>query len=152
MSFVAKDYMSKKIKSVRPDMNARKALRLLMRSRTSGLPVIDRRGAVVGVFTEKEVLKAILPSYVKDVGDFIYGEDSKAELKKLCRLEKSKVRDVMRREVPTVSGETSLTEVSRIMLTRSERRVVVTKGRKAIGVITRSDVVRALAEEAGLRF
>jgi CBS domain-containing protein len=123
-----------------------------MRSRTSGLPVLDRRGTVVGVFTEKEVLKAILPSYVKDVGDFIYGEDSKAELKKLCRLEKSKVRDVMRKEVPTVSGETSLTEVSRIMLTRSERRVVVTRGRKAIGVITRSDVVRALAEEAGLRF
>jgi len=152
MSFVAKDYMSKKIKSVSPDMNARKALRLLMRSRTSGLPVLDRRGTVVGVFTEKEVLKAILPSYVKDVGDFIYGEDSKAELKKLCRLEKSKVRDVMRKEVPTVSGETSLTEVSRIMLTRSERRVVVTRGRKAIGVITRSDVVRALAEEAGLRF
>ena len=152
MSFVAKDYMSKKIKSVRPDMNAKKALLLLIQSRTSGLPVIDKTGAVVGVFTEKEVLKAILPSYIKDVGAFIYGEDSKAELKKLCRLEKCKVEDVMRIEVPTISPETSLTEVSKIMLTKNERRVIVTKGNKAIGVITRSDVVKALAKEAGMRF
>jgi CBS domain-containing protein len=152
MSFIAKDYMSKKIKSVRPDMNAKKALQLLIKSKTSGLPVIDRTGAVVGVFTEKEVLKAILPSYIKYVGAFIYGEDTKSELKKLCRLEKCTVKDVMRTEVPTISPETSLTEVSKIMLTRSERRVIVTKGKKAIGVITRSDVVKALAKEAGMRF
>ena len=151
MSFVAKDYMSKKIKSVRPDMNAKKALQLLIHSKTSGLPVIDRTGAVVGVFTEKEVLKAILPSYIKDVGAFIYGEDTKAELKKLCRLQKFQVKDVMRTEVPTIVGETSLTEVSKIMLTRNERRVIVTKGNRAIGVITRSDVMKALAKEAGMR-
>ncbi len=150
MSFVAKDYMSKKIRFVRPDMNAKKALQLLIRSKTSGLPVIDTTGAVVGVFTEKEVLKAILPSYIKDVGAFIYGEDTKSELKKLCRLQKFQVKDVMRTEVPTISPETSLTEVSKIMLTKNERRVIVTKGSKAIGVITRSDVVKALLKEAGM--
>lgn len=150
MSSVAKDYMSKKIKLVRPDMNAKKALQLLIRSRTSGLPVIEKTGAIVGVFTEKEVLKAILPSYVKDVGTFIYREDSKAELRKLCRLQNFQVKDVMRIEVPTVSPETSLAEVSKIMLTRNERRVIVVKGKKVVGVITRSDVMKALTKEAGI--
>lgn len=151
MPFVAKDYMSTKIKSVPPDMNARQALRLLIRGKTSGLPVINKAGAVVGVFTEKEVMKSILPSYIKDVGAFIYGGDSKAELKKLSQLDRYRVKDLMRTEVPTVGPDTSLTEVSKIMVTRNERRVVVTQGKKAVGVITRSDVVRALAKEAGVR-
>lgn len=150
MSFTAKDCMSRSIKSVPPDMNAKEALKLLIQSGASGLPVLDGQGAVVGVFTEKEILKSILPSYLKDVGNFVYGEDSKLELKRLAHLDRLAVRDVMRTEVPTVTEETSLTEISHIMLTKSERRVIVVKARKAVGVITRADVVKALAREAGV--
>jgi len=56
----------------------------------------------------------------------------------------------MRKDVPILDETASLTEASRIMLTKSERRIVVVKDKKAIGVITRCDVVRALAKEAGL--
>jgi len=150
MSFTAKDCMSKTIKSVQPDMNAKEALKALIRSGASGLPVIDGQGILVGVFTEKEILKSILPSYLKDVGNFVYGEDSKLELKRLAHLDRLTVKDIMRTEVPTVTEETSLTEISHIMLTRSERRVMVVKGKKALGVITRADVVTALAKEAGV--
>jgi CBS domain-containing protein len=142
--------MSKTIKSVQPDMNAKEALKALIRSGASGLPVIDGQGILVGVFTEKEILKSILPSYLKDVGNFVYGEDSKLELKRLAHLDRLTVKDIMRTEVPTVTEETSLTEISHIMLTRSERRVMVVKGKKALGVITRADVVTALAKEAGV--
>lgn len=150
MSLIVKNFMSKKVKSIPPDMNARQALKVLLKSGSSGLPVIDRRGRLHGVFTEKEVLRAILPAYLSKVGTFVYGEDSKSELKKLAHLGRFKVRDIMRREVPTVSENTSLTEVSHVMLTRNERRVIVTRKGKVIGIITRCDVVRALAGEAGL--
>ncbi len=150
MSFTAKDCMSRAIKSVPPDMNAKEALKILIESGASGLPVIDKEGSPIGVFTEKEVLKAIMPVYLMKIGNFVYGQDSKGELKKLAHLEKFQVKDVMRKEIPTVTEETSLTEVSHIMLTKSERRVIVVKGKKAIGVITRADVVKALAREAGV--
>ena len=150
MSFTAKDCMSKNIKSVPPDMNAKEALKSLIESGASGLPVIDKEGSPIGVFTEKEILIAIMPVYLKKVGNFVYGEDSKAELRKLAHLEKFQVRDVMRKDVPTVTEETSLTEVSHIMLNKNERRVIVVKGKRAIGVITRADVVKALAREAGV--
>ncbi len=151
MSFVAKNFMSKKVKSVPPDMDAKHALKILLKGGLSGLPVINKRGMLCGVFTEKEVLRAILPVYLADVGAFVYGEDSKSELKKLARLGTRKVREIMRKDVPTVNEDTSLTEVSHIMLTRNERRVIVTKGCKVAGIITRCDVVNALAKEAGLR-
>ena len=145
-----KDCMSKEMKSLSPDINAKEALKILIETDMSGLPVIDKEGNLIGVFTEREVLRAILPVYVKDVGTFVYGEDSKAELKKISNLEKFSVRNLMRKEFPTIGEETSLTEASKIMLTKSERRIIVVKDRKAVGVITRSDVVRALAREAGV--
>ncbi len=148
MLLVAKDCMSKSIKSISPDENAKKALEILLASGMSGLPVLNKRGAVVGAFTEKEILMAILPAYIRKVGSFIYGEDSKAVLKRMSSLDKFLVKDLMRKEVQTVEEETSLSEVSRIMLSHSERRVVVIKGGKAIGIITRYDVVRALAKNA----
>lgn len=151
MKLIAKNFMSTHIKSLPPEMNAKEALKTLMQSDISGLPVIDESGSLLGVFTEREVLKAILPVYIKQVGTFVYGDTSKAELKKMAELEKFSVKDLMRKEVPTVEEETSLTEVSKIMLTKSERRIIVTKDKKVAGVITRYDVVKALADEAGVK-
>lgn len=145
-----KDVMSREIKSLPPDMNARDALKTLIETDISGLPVINGDGKLLGVFTEREVLKAIMPVYVTQVGAFIYGEDSKSEIKKIAQLDKILVKDLMRKDVPTVDEETSITEASKIMLTKSERRIIVVKDKKAVGVITRCDVVRALAKEAGV--
>ncbi len=151
MTLICKDCMSRKLESLSPDTNAMDALKRLIAVGRSGLPVLDKNGAPVGVFTEKEILKAILPSYLKDVGSFVYGDDSKSELKKLSHLDRFLVKDLMRTDVPVVKEDTSLTEVSHIMLTKSERRVIVVRDGKAIGVLTRYDIVRALAEKAGVQ-
>ena len=145
-----KDVMSTDIKHISPGMNAKEALKMLIETGMSGFPVIDSDNNLVGVFTEREILKAILPVYVKDVGTFIYVDDSKSELKKIASLEKFKVSELMRKDVPTIDAEASLTEASRIMLTKSERRIVVIKNKKPVGVITRADVVKALADKAGV--
>lgn len=150
MGYVVRDCMTTRIRSVDPDMSATEALRFLVRTGTSGLPVIDKEGNVAGIFTEKEILKAILPGYLKDVGSFVYGQDSKAELRKIAHLGSFTVRDLMRTEVPTLDENASLSEASHIMLTRNERRIMVMKGGKPVGIITRSDVVTALAKEAGV--
>ncbi len=150
MTLEVKDFMSKEIISVPPDKNAKDAFKMLLESNMSGLPVIDKEGNLVGVFTEREILKSILPVYIKDVGSFIYTADSKAELKKIASLDKFMVKDLMRKDVPTIDADASLTEASKIMLTKSERRIVVMKGKKPIGVITRYDVVMGLAKEAGV--
>ncbi|MCM8761361.1 MAG: CBS domain-containing protein [Candidatus Omnitrophica bacterium] len=152
MSVTAKDCMSRDVKYVSPEMNAKDALKVLIESGASGLPVMNPDGEILGVFTEKEILKTILPSYLKGVGNFVYGDDSKVTLKKLANLDKFQVKDIMRKEVPIVTEDTSVAEISRLMLARSERRVMVVRENKAVGVVTRADVVRALARQAGLDF
>jgi CBS domain-containing protein len=150
MATTIKDVMSTDVKSIPPEMNAREALGLLVKTGMSGFPVINAKGEAVGVFTEKEILSAILPGYIKSVGSFVYTSDSKSELKKLAGLEKFLVKDLMRKEVPTIEDDATLSEASKMMLTRNERRLIVVKGKSAVGVVTRRDVVMALAKEAGV--
>jgi CBS domain-containing protein len=150
MEMRVKDVMSAEIKHLSPEINAKEAFRVLMESGMSGLPVIDSSGKLVGVFTEREILKAILPVYVKHVGAFVYADDSKSELKKIANLERFLVRDIMRQEVPAIDEGASLAEASKIMLVKGERRVIVTRNSRPVGVVTRYDVVKALARKAGV--
>ena len=151
MKLKVKDLMQTNIKSLKPDMGALDALKYLMKLEISGLPVIDEKGCLCGMFTEKDILKAILPSYLKDVGSFVYSEDPKAEIRKMANIGTYKVKDLMRTDVVTVDQDTALAEVSKIMLLKAARRIVVVDAnKKAVGIIARCDIVKAFAREAGL--
>ena len=144
-----KEIMEKEVVSDKPDDTVRDALIFLFKMRISGLPVIDARGKLVGMFTEKDVLSYILPSYIEKVGRFIYEENPKSIKKKFMELDKVKVSQLMRRDVITTNEDTSLCEVARIMLTQKARRLpVVDKSGKVVGIVAREDVVKAYAKEA----
>lgn len=140
-----KDIMTKEVRSVSPDINAKEALDLLAKMEISGLPVIDDKNKLVGMFTEKEVLSVILPSYVEKVGRFIYQENPKAVKQKILTLQTFKVKDLMRQDVITVDEDTTLCEVARLMLTQKARRLpVLNKTKEVVGIVSRGDIVKAL--------
>lgn len=143
-----KEIMTKGITSVRPESNAKEALDLLQKMQISGLPVIDEKNKLVGMFTEKEVISGILPSYIEKVGRFMYQENPKAVRQKIINLRTMQVKEVMRKDVVTVDEETTLCEAARIMLTQKARRLpVLDKAREVVGIISRGDVLKALFEE-----
>lgn len=145
-----KEIMTKDVTSVSPDMNAKEALGLLLKMRISGLPVIDDKGELKGMFTEKDILKNILPSYIDKIGNFVYEENSKSTKKKFEELRNLKVSQLMRKEVITVGEETALCEVAHIMLIHNARRIpVLDKEKKVVGIVAREDIVRAYVKEVG---
>src|SRR3989338_3773932 len=97
-----KEIMTKKVESISPDISAWEGLMELGKKKISGLPVINQAGELVGMFTEKEVLSFILPSYVEQVGRFIYEENPKGAKRKMVELSKLKVDQLMRKEVVTI--------------------------------------------------
>jgi len=143
-----KEIMSQDIISVSPESGAKEALDLLLKRQISGLPVIDGKNKLLGMFTEKEILSAILPSYIEKVGRFVYRENPKAVKQKIIAFQKIKVKDLMRHNVVTIDEDTTLCEVARIMLTQKARRLpVFNKAKEVIGIVSRGDVVKALFEE-----
>jgi predicted transcriptional regulator len=144
-----KEIMTKDVTSISPIAGAKEALLLLQKMQISGLPVIDEEGKLVGMFTEKDILSYILPSYIEQVGRFIYDENPKSTRKKLAELNKLKVSQLMRKEVVTTTEDTTLCEVARIMLTQKARRLpVIDKSGKVVGIVARGDVLKAFAKEA----
>ena len=72
-----KEIMAKDVTSISPEISGQEALDLLQKMQISGLPVIDAQNNLVGMFTEKDILSYLLPSYIESVGRFVYQENSK---------------------------------------------------------------------------
>ncbi|MCM8795295.1 MAG: CBS domain-containing protein [Candidatus Omnitrophica bacterium] len=145
-----KEVMTKELISIKPNGSAKDALDLLFKMHISGLPVIDEEGKLVGMFTEKDVLTYILPSYIDKVGRFVYDENPKSIKKKFLELGNIRVSQLMRRDVITTAEDASCCEVARIMLTQNVRRIpVLNKEKKVVGIITREDIIKSYAKEAG---
>ena len=139
-----KEIMTTKVNTLSPEMNAREALDLLIKLQISGLPVVDEHKKLIGMFTEKGVLRTLLPGYIDKVGSFTYQENPKMIKQKVDALQAMKVKDIMRLEVVTVDEETALSEVARIMLTQKIRRIpILNKDKQIIGIVAREDVVKA---------
>ena len=142
------EIMSRDIKFLSPEMNAKEALEMLKKLQISGLPVLDSEGKLIGMFTEKEILSYILPSYIEKVGKFIYEENPKSVRLKAAELANLKVNQLMRNEVVTIKEDVTVCEVARMMLVQRARRIVVVdSSKKLVGMISRCDVVKALTEE-----
>lgn len=144
-----KEMMTKEVVTVKPQDNAIEILKFLFKMKISGLPVVDHDGKLVGMFTEKDILTFILPSYLDKVGRFIYEENPKATKKKFLELNKMTISQLMRKAVVTTTEDTTLCEVAKDMLTRKARRVpVLDKEGRVVGLVARCDVLSALAKEA----
>lgn len=144
-----REIMVKDVTSISPDISAKEALALLFKMQISGLPVIDKDRNLVGMFTEKDVLSYLLPSYIEKVGKFVYEQNPKATKNKFAKLDNIKVSQLMRKEVVTTTEDTALCEVARIMLTQKARRTpVLDKSGKVVGIVSRCDILKAMAKEA----
>lgn len=143
-----KDIMVKNVTTLSPNMFVKDAAKRLSELEISGLPVVDENGKLVGMFTEKDILKAILPSYIEKVGKFVYEDDTKGIKKKLETLSNTKIKEIMRKEVVTITEDTSCSEAARIILTQKVRRIpVIDKENRVLGIVARCDILRVLMEE-----
>lgn len=144
----AKDIMIKDVKSISSQMNAQEAFNLLQKLQISGLPVMDDKNKLIGMFTEKEILASILPSYLSRVGKFVYEENPKAVKQKINDFPSLKVKDLMRHDVVTIDEDTVLCEVAHVMLTQRARRTpILNKNKEVVGIISRGDIMKALFQD-----
>ncbi len=144
-----KEIMTKEVTTISADMEVKEALDLLQRMCISGLPVVGVDGELVGMFTEKEVLGRILPSYINKVGSFIYDENPKSTKKKFAELNTMKVGSIMRKEMVTTREDITLCEATRVMLTQNARRLpVLDDSGRLVGIVSRGDIVKAFIQES----
>jgi CBS domain-containing protein len=114
----AKEIMSLQVISVQGDETIEKLCEVLSQHRISGVPVLNGNGEMIGIVTEADVLK---------------------------RQSETRVLEIMTAEVVTVSESTPLEEVASILTTHKIKRVPVLKSGQLTGIVSRADIVRAVA-------
>lgn len=142
------EIMTREVRSLSPDMPVTEAVKKLLDEKISGLPVVTSGNKIAGIFTEKDVLKFILPSYVSQVGRFVYENWPKTIQSKVSKLAGLKVKDLMSKDVVKVTEETPVSEAAHMMLTQNVRRLPVVDDKDMVkGIVSRSDVLSKLVHE-----
>jgi CBS domain-containing protein len=132
---------------LRDDDRVADAARQVLDSGLPALPVVDASGALRGIFGEREFMGALFPGYLKELkyAGFVPRSLEDALQKRAgCRAEP--VRQYMNTEHIDVGSDFSDAQVAEIFLHHRVLILPVIAERQVIGVITRSDFVRALAE------
>ena len=127
-----RDVMTARVFRVGPDASVREVLDMVAERRLRAIPVVDEDRGVLGMVTDRDLLRFFLPVVQKTTGQ------SPASLKD------TKVREVMSRSVICVSEDQALAEVMSIMVTKDLERLPVVNEGRLTGFLTRGDILRKL--------
>ena len=138
--------MTREFPQVREETPLREFVQALCRIGTSGLPVIDQDGHVVGFVSERDVIEAALPGgfelLVSDSPLWPEGEQFSEQLRELAD---SPVRDYMVREVVKVREDEEDAYVAELMIRKGLKVIpVVDRDGALVGLIRRIDLLKGL--------
>ncbi|MFZ9752400.1 MAG: CBS domain-containing protein [Cyanobium sp.] len=144
------EVMTSPVLSVRPEAPLQEAVQLMSDHHVSGLAVVGEAGDLVGELTETDLM---VRESGFDTGPYVMLLDAVIYLRNPLQWDRqvhqvlgSSVADVMSSKAHSCPAATALPEAARQLHDRSTQRLFVLDGeRRPVGVLTRGDVVRALA-------
>jgi len=152
---LVKDYMKRKVITVKPTDSIFKVAGLLSKHHISGTPVVNKR-KVIGIITETDMVKFMKLDLSKTHAELIAEphalsvvilaliKDQIGVKKHLERMSKIRVKDFMTKEVVSVSPDESILEAANLLdKNHIDRLPVINKGR-LVGIIARCDLIKAL--------
>lgn len=119
------DYMTKRLVTLSKETNVIDAIKKLLDHKITCAPVIDRPGHLIGMFSEKDGMRVFLESvYDQGMG--------------------GKVGDFMSKEIISVDSKSSIVDLAEKFQGSSVRSYPVFDHAELVGIISRTDVLRAL--------
>ena len=148
------EVMSAPVLTVTAETLLQDAVSLLNDHHVSGLPVTDSQGVLIGELTEQDLM--VRESGV-DVGPYVMLLDSVIYLRNPLNWDRqvhqvlgNSVADLMRRDSHSCDVSLPLPKAASMLHEKgTQRLIVVDAERRPVGVLTRGDVVRALASAQG---
>ena len=138
-----KDIMNKSVKTANPNTPVRDLVEVMCFNKISGMPVVDDNNNVVGVVSEKDVLRKMFPDIAdvareEGVPDFEKMEKGYSDALSL------KASDLMSKLVASASPKMPLMKAVSIMCVQKIRRIPVVESGKLVGIISLGDVHKAI--------
>jgi CBS domain-containing protein len=141
-----KDIMTTPVISVTPETAVRDVARLLLGRHISAVPVLGIGGHLVGIVSEGDFLRRVEEPGRRHGSWWLRLIADPAEgVAEYVKTHGRFARDVMTRDVITVTEETTIGETAHLLETKRIKRVPVLRGGKVVGIVSRADLLRAVA-------
>ena len=146
----ARHVMNSAVVAVRPDTPINDIAKTLREHRISAVPVIDEAGSPLGVVSEGDLIgrdetdrEARVDWWLTLLAE---GEALNPEFLASIHAPERRARDLMTAPVIAVGEETEIEEVARLLTAHRIKRVPVLRDGRIVGIVSRADLVRAVAE------
>lgn len=126
-SILVSDFMDRQPLTVHANTSIKEAVTLMLKKGVIGVAVVDEKNHLIGYLSEQDCVKDML-------NDAFYSE------------EPGPVSSAMKSEVVSVAPETSIVEIAQTIMTNRPKNYPVVDHGELVGIISRSDVLRALLE------
>lgn len=149
----ASDIMTRFVVTVAPTATMTDIAKTLAQHAISGVPVCEADGTLVGIVTEGDLVRPLMRSREKRrdwwLRHLAEGTDLSAEFLRYAGGQGATARDLMHADVIAASETDSVGDIAETMVRNDIRRVPVLRDGKLVGIVTRADLVKALARNAG---
>jgi CBS domain-containing protein len=146
---LAIDVMTPSVICAQPDMTVQEAAKRLVENRISGMPVVDESGALVGIVSEGDLLHRVETGTETRRSSWLELFSSTRNLAGTFVKEHGRlVSDVMSSEVIAIDEKTPVGDIAELMEKRRIKRVPVLRDGKLVGIVSRANLIRALASAA----
>ena len=150
MAKTVADVMTPEPFTVGPDTVLKEAIQIMADNHVGGLPVVDDSGKLVGILSESDLMWQTtgveLPAYILLLDSVIYLKNPSQYNQELHKALGQLVKDAMTDKVVAIAPDKSLKSAAQLMHDKRIRRLpVVDDEGKVIGVLTRGDIVREMA-------
>ncbi|HKP89753.1 MAG TPA: CBS domain-containing protein [Thermoleophilaceae bacterium] len=153
MAALVRQVMTADPVTVAPDATVEDVVRAMREQELPGLPVVDGDNRLVGIVTESDLVIADdegdlhIPHYIELFGGMVFLEPLRGFEARLKKAAAATARDMMTADPVTVEADDPVRKAARMIADSGHNRLPVVEGGKLVGVVTRVDVLGALAAE-----
>jgi tRNA nucleotidyltransferase (CCA-adding enzyme) len=109
--------MTVQVTTVPSNITVRELAKVFIKHNITGAPVVDKKGKVAGIVSDGDILNH----------------------------KGKRVASFMTKQIISVSEDTSVEKIANLMIAHKIKRVPVLNGEKLVGIVSRTDIVRAIA-------
>ncbi len=145
----AHQIMTKPVITIEPDATIVEAANVMLRQHISGLPVVDAAGTLVGIVSQGDFLRRSEIGTGRRRGrwlKFILGSGRSAI--EFVHEHGRKISEIMSPAPVTVMEDTPLADIADLMEKRNVKRLPVVRGGRLVGIVTRTNLLQAVADLA----
>lgn len=135
-----RDVMIVPVVTASPETTYEAVAKLLREHRVSGVPIVQKNGALVGIVSEKDLFRALFPLYEEFLmNPEIYANQEQQE-DEVEMIRERPIKEYMSHNVITIDADARVLHAGGLMLAHNIHRLPVMDGGKLVGIVTREDI------------